>query len=218
MFEKLFKNIHWLIILYYAGGMALQYEEKSLALQQTSQQVEVIEVNIRKAEREKRQLQDFQQDIDEARNRVELVAQEVERIQRQLPSEISDTENLSIIRKAAEDINIKEISLNPGAERSQGFYFIKEYEFSGKGTFLQFLIFFERIGESQRILNINSVNLIRSAVEQRGRFQLIDVKATIEAYRYNQDHREDRGFDAAAEAAAEPAKEPEIPAGNIRRR
>jgi Tfp pilus assembly protein PilO len=200
--------------------MAMEYEVKVEEINQLTQQIEVAERNIRTANREKRQLEDFQKDIEEARNRVELVAQEVENIQRQLPTNIADTENLGIIRKAAEDINIRNISLSPGREIAQGFYFTKEYEFSAQGTFLQFLIFFERVGESQRILNINNVQISRSQIEQRGRFQLVDVKATIEAYRYNQDHREDRGFTENDENQNEEEATPAtntIPRGNIRR-
>lgn len=209
-----------MILFYYAFNMAMEYEMNVEQVDLLAQQIEVAERNIRNANREKRQLEDFQKDIEEARNRVELVAQEVENIQKQLPSTIADSENLGIIRAAAEAINIKNITLSPGREVPQGFYFTKEYQFSAQGTFLQFLIFFERIGESQRILNINNVQIMRSAIEQRGRFQLVDVKATIEAYRYNQDHKEDRGLPAAdapkAEEAAPAANT--IPRGNIRRR
>src|SRR5690606_6576315 len=111
------------------------------------------------------------------------------------PSEISDTENLSLIRSTAESLNIRGISLSPDSERSNGFYFVKPYTFSAKGTFLQFLIFFERIGESTRLFNIRELKFQRSREEQRGRFQLIEVSAIIEAYRYNQNHKESRDIE-----------------------
>ena len=57
------------------------------------------------------------------------------------------------------------------------------------------LIFFEKIGASERLLNIKSVEIRRSEEKQRGRFQLINANVTIEAYRYNKDHKEDRGID-----------------------
>jgi Tfp pilus assembly protein PilO len=219
--EKLFKNIYWMILLYYGFNMAMEYEINIEQIEQLEQQLEVTERNIRNANRERRQLVDFQKDIEEARNRVELVAQEVENIQRQLPSTIVDTENLGIIREAAETLNIKNITLSPRREIPQGFYFTKEYEFTAQGTFLQLLIFFERIGDSQRILNINSIEITRSQTEQRGRFQLVDLRATIEAYRYNQDHREERGFentDKTDTAGQEQEAANTIPRGNIRRR
>jgi Tfp pilus assembly protein PilO len=194
VFEKLAKNIHFIVLFYYAFTTFVEWQETVEMLEQLDQQVESIEGNIRRANREKREITQFEADIEEARSRIELVAQEVERSQQQLPSDVSDTENLSIIRRAAEELNIRDINLSPSGEQNNGFYFTKSYEFSGQGTFLQFLMFFERIGESRRLLNINNVSMQRSRQENRGRFQIIQVQSTIEAYRYNPDHREDRGI------------------------
>lgn len=199
MLEKIFKNIHFIVLIYYALISYTEWEEHQERVVQLEMEVQGLEGNIRRAEREKRQLAQFQIDIEEARNRIEFVAQEVERTQQQLPSDVSDTENLSIIRQAAEDLNIRDISLSPGGEANNGFYFTKSYNFSGKGTFLQFLMFFERIGESRRLLNINSVSFNRAEDQQRGRFQIIEVVSVVEAYRYNPAHREDRGFEEESE-------------------
>jgi Tfp pilus assembly protein PilO len=81
-------------------------------------------------------------------------------------------------------------------------FFVKKYEMRGYGTFLQFMVFFEKIAENERLLNINEIKLERRAGGQRGRFQVIDAQVIVEAYRYNPSHKEDRGFKEAASAPA----------------
>lgn len=211
---KLFKNLHLILFLYTGFVLFTKWEEHQIIIEQLDTQIPVLEGNIRDAKREKRDLENYVKDIDEARNRIELVALEVEKTQQQLPSEISDAQNFSIIREAAESLNIREVSITPSEEVLRGFYYAKTYNITAKGTFLQFLIFFEKIGESTRLLNIRNLTIIRSQQQQRGRFQLLDFGAAVEAYRYNQDYKEDRGVEDIKESI-EPAVE-QPPAGRRR--
>ncbi len=205
--EKIFKNIHILLFLYTGFVLFTKWEEHQILVEQLDFQIPALEGNIRDANREKRELENYIKDIDEARNRIELVALEVEKTQQQLPSEISDAQNFSIIREAAESLNIRGVSIIPSEEVSRGFYFAKTYNITAKGTFLQFLIFFEKIGESTRLLNIRNLTINRSQDQQRGRFQLLDFTAAVEAYRYNQEYKEDRGIEEIKESVAPPVEQ-----------
>jgi Tfp pilus assembly protein PilO len=189
-------NYTWVLILAYGGWEGyLLYEAYETDLLSLESQLPIVQNKIRKAKKEKKQIRTYLKDIEEAKSNIELVAKEVESLQKKLPESIKDTENLGLIKQIAEGLNIKNIFLSPGIEENKGFYFTKRYEFTATGTYLQFLIFFEKIGASERLLNIKTIEIKKSETRQRGRFQLINAKVIVEAYRYNPDHKEDRGID-----------------------
>lgn len=191
----LFKKLPLFIILYTAYTAYDMYEIHQTKLQESKDRVPVLQNQIKKAKQKKKDLKRYFQDIEEAKKNIELVAQEVEKVQRQLPSEISDAENLQLVKGIAEKLNIKNVFLQPKNEENKGFYYIKNYEMKATGTYLQFLIFFEKIAENKRLLNIRDVELKQLSSPQRGRFQLINTKIIIQAYRFNPNHKEDRGIE-----------------------
>jgi len=188
-------NYVWILIIAYGGWEAFTlYETFQTDLIGLESQIPIITRKIKKGQKEKKQIRAYLRDIEEAKSNIELVAKEVESLQKKLPDSIKDTENLGLIKQIAEGLNIKNIFLSPGIEENKGFYFTKRYEFTATGTYLQFLIFFEKVGASERLLNIKTIDIKKSQSRQRGRFQLVNAKVIVEAYRYNPDHREDRGI------------------------
>lgn len=171
----------------------MEFEEQKVLKQD---RIPALENKIRKSKKQKKQLAQYFKDIEKAKERIEKVAEEVEALQKKLPNNISDTQNLELIKGVAEGLNIKNVFLTPGNEENKGFYLTKRYEFNGTGTYLQFLVFFEKIAENDRLLNITSLTMSKTKKKQRGRFQLINCAANIIAYRYNPDHKEDRGIEA----------------------
>ncbi|MBC96234.1 MAG: hypothetical protein CME63_00650 [Halobacteriovoraceae bacterium] len=204
----LIQKIHILILLWGAWEGYLVYEAFNNKKLEIANQIPVLNQRIAKAQREKRQIKEYLRDIEEAKQNIEIVAKEVETLQRKLPETIKDAENLAMIKEIAEGLNIKNIYLSPGIEENKGFYFTKRYELSASGTYLQMLIFFEKIGVSERLLNIKNVEIKKSEEKQRGRFQLINAKVTIEAYRYNPNHKEDRGIDEIEKNFKDTKKKP----------
>lgn len=183
-----------MILAYGAWNIWVAYEEHTTKIKEISDSIPQIQSQINRARKEKKQIRFYLRDIEEAKKNIELVAQEVENLQKKLPEAIKDTENLGYLKKLADGLNIKKIYLSPGTEQNQGFYYTKKYEFSGTGTFLQFLILLEKIGNSERLLNVKELNFKRSEEKQRGRFQLTNARFVVEAYRYNPNHKEDRGI------------------------
>lgn len=194
MFQKLASKIHIFILLYAAFNIFKIWDENQQTKETVEMQIPALQGRITQSGRELKELKAYNEDIAEARARIEIVAQEVERSQRQLPAEISDLENLNLLRRTAEGLNIKDINVMPLQEELRTFYYVKKYEMRAHGTFLQFMIFFEKIAENERLLNINEIKLKRKADGERGRFQVIDAEVIIEAYRYNPEYREDRGI------------------------
>lgn len=185
----------YLVILFWGAWQGyVIWEEYDANIEEVLSRIPIINRKINKTKREKKQIKEYLRDIKEAKKNIELVAEEVENLQKKLPEEINDAENLGLIKQIAVSLNIKNIYLSPGVEENKGFYFSKRYELSASGTYLQILIFLEKIGLSERLLNIKSLQVTRSQEKQRGRFQIINAKVIIEAYRYNPNHREDRGI------------------------
>lgn len=192
--EKFFKLIHWVIILYAAWNCYVIFSEKEEEISNLENQIPPINMQITKTKKEIKQIRSYFKDIEDAKKKIEFVAMEVEKIQKKLPNIIDDTENLGLVKGVAEKLNLKQIFLSPGIEENKGFYYIKKYELSARGTYLQFLMLFERIANSEKLLNIKNVEFGQVAEKQRGRFQLIDGRVIIEAYRYNDRYKEDRGI------------------------
>lgn len=192
---KILKNIHWFIILIALFNIGMYVFETNEKIVEIQTQQETQRQSLAKAKKTKKEISNFYKDIDEAKGRIERVAQEIEKTQQLLPSEVSDTENISLLRKMAEDVNIKEVSIMPEGDDDRGFYIARRYKFRAKATYLQFLIMFEKISENKRILNVGELQFRKLEQPQRSKFQLIDGEFTLEAYKYNVNYKEDRGLD-----------------------
>jgi Tfp pilus assembly protein PilO len=192
--EKLLKNLHWFIILYALVNMGLAYMDHEERYNSIIAQEESVRAEFAKNKKTKRDITDFYKNIKEAKEKIERVALEIERTQQLLPSEISDTENIGLLRKIADDVNIKEVSISPEQEVDRGFYLARRYRFKAKATYLQFLIIFEKISENKRILNVGQLDFKKLEQPQRSKFQLINGEFVLEAYRYNINYKEDRGI------------------------
>lgn len=193
--DKLVSKIHYLIIIFALFSFYQSYEEHNMEIEQLQMQVPSVRANIQRRERELEQLKQYFQDIEETKQNIELVAREIERVQQQLPSNISPAENVDLIRRLAASLNISDLNVTPRGEEEKGFYFEQVYQVRGSGTFLQFLVFLEKLQEGQRIFNVTDVSLTRSEIPERGRFQRVDAEIIIKSYRYNERHREDRGIE-----------------------
>lgn len=159
-------------------------------------QIDIINNSIETKKRNKKELQNFFLDINEAKDRIERVALEIEKAQQQLPADLNDAEVIGFITRKADELNIREINISPEMkDDDKGFYSIRKYNFKAKGTYVQFLILFENIADYKRILNIGKVVFKRNNVQQRSRFQIIDGEIQVWAYRYNTGYKEDRGIE-----------------------
>jgi len=192
---KLLENIHWFIIALALFNIGNSYKEQDDKISEVIAQQQVQRDTLIKAKKTKREIALFYKNIDEAKSRIEKVVSEIEKTQQLLPSEISDTENISLLRKMAEDVNIKKLSITPERDEDREFYIARKYKFKAQATYLQFLIMFEKISENKRILNISELSFNKLEMQQRTKFQLIDGEFTLEAYRYNSAFKEDRGIE-----------------------
>lgn len=187
-------NIHMLILLYGLYGGWVLYDEHTVQLEEIISRGSGLEDEISKAQKKVKEIQEFSKKTDEYKVRVEEVAKNIETVQKQLPAETNDTQIITFFQTEINSLNMRDPSFTPGKEERSTYYISKEYNLNAKGTFLQFLIFFERIGTADRIYNIRNLRLFNPNVNQRGRFQIIEGSGTIEAFRFNPDFKVDRGF------------------------
>jgi Tfp pilus assembly protein PilO len=192
---KFLGKLHWLILAYALYGTYLKYEEHSIAIDGVTGQFSGIEQETKDTEKSLKEIQENMGKIAEFKTRVESVAKNIESVQRQLPADINDTQILTYLNQEMSSLNIKDTSIVPNTEQTGTYFVSKDYSFKGRGTFLQFLIFFERLGNADRIYNIKSLKLTNSSENQKGRFQLVNGESVIQAFRFNPDFKVDLGFD-----------------------
>lgn len=188
-------KLYLLLILY---GCFLTYEaysEIQIEREALQNEAQSFEARINKKKRELKKLKDYEKDVERKKEEIEIVAQKLEETQRRLPKDISDNESINLIKKIGESLKIKEVQIIPSGQEENGFYITKFYTFSGKGTYLQFLLLLENISKQERILNVRDINLSKISKTNKSRYEIINLAATIESYIYNPNHRENRGIE-----------------------
>lgn len=184
------------VFLFLYGGWTTYelWEQHDLRLTQIESEIPAVEAEIAKFKVKVKEISDFIKKADEYKVRVEEVAKNIESVQKQLPAETNDAQILSSFQSEMKTLNIKDTTLEPRTEETGQYFISKDYSVKANGTFLQFLIFFERIGNATRIYNIKSLKLTTSGASRKGRFQIVNGEAIIQAYRFNPSFRVDRGF------------------------
>ena len=195
MKDVLIKNLHWFIFAYAAQGLFLMYTEKDEQYQELISQTPAIKAKIQREKRKLVQIEEFKKNLAATKERVKEVVKQIEKVQKQLPTDVNDAEVQELLGNIAQKLKMKKPQQVPKKEENLGFYFAKEYEFKGRGTFLQSLIFFESLAKAERILNVKNVKIEHISDKVRSRFQIIDMQTTVESFRYNKDYKEKSGVE-----------------------
>ncbi len=193
------KNFHWLIIAWALQGIYVSYTEHEEMLLPVLESKPGIEETIVRLERQLKEIETFKKNLEQMKERLSEVRNQIEKLQRQLPSDVNDTVVLTFLSDEGKKINILNGQYSPSAESNNGFYIAKDYKMAAEGTFLQFLIMFEKIAASERILNIKNFNMTADRTNNRGFHQIIKMEASIESFRYNTNYVEDSGAQAIEE-------------------
>jgi Tfp pilus assembly protein PilO len=193
--NKFMANLHVIIILYGLYTAWTLYEEHMVQVDSLNEEFPRIEQDIVNTQRKIKEIEEFLKKTDEYKARVESVAKSIEEVQKQLPAETNDSQILTFLNSEINALNIKDPNLVPGKEEPSTYVISKEYNLKIKGTFLQFLILLEKIGNAERIYNIKTLKILASNEPKKGRFQIVNGEGVIQAYRFNPDFKVDRGFD-----------------------
>jgi Tfp pilus assembly protein PilO len=191
--ERIMKNFHYVVLINTGVAIFQNYEEMNVQIKQVQETVESLEEKIDLQINKNKRIREFEKDLEASKLRIKEVSSQIELVQRQLPNTILDTEILDYFSKQANDLNLKDVYLSPLKEENKDFYYSKQYEFKAVGTFLQFMIFFEKVSYNDRLLNIKSLVLSSKIGVHKGRFQLLQMNSVMEAFRYNPDYSKDIG-------------------------
>ena len=193
MKDILIKNIHFFILIYTAFINYEIYEEKSQEVITQQGILDSAEVRLKKSTADLAKVDQFNKDLKASKARVSAVVKEIEKVQRQLPSEIRDAEVQGILADITGDLRMLNPESAPKDEVDQGFYFSKEFEFRVKGTFLQSLIFYEKLenlSKVGRILNVRNLKIGEDPdADKRSRFKTLVLQTVVESFRYNPNYR-----------------------------
>jgi Tfp pilus assembly protein PilO len=204
---NLSKNLHFVVLALFFLMTMLDYEAHLSSVDEAQKKIPAARAKITKSKKKLKELKTFEENLVVSKKRVEEIATRINEVQKQLPTQISDTEVLDFIAKESSSINIKDSVINPKEEELNGFYYAKKYGFQGQGTFLQILVLFERIFNAERLFNIDKVVIKQSKEEfQKGRFHTVGIETEIESYRYNTEYQEKSGVAEIEKKFAKPKK------------
>ncbi len=192
--NKLIASIHWVVVGLGLWNIWFMYEDHSVQIEEVLSRETQIESEIGEKKKSLEEIKDYVRKADEFKARIEQVAKNIESTQRQLPQETNDDKIISFLKSEMGLLNIKEGSVISNQEQKSTYYISKDFSLKAEGTFLQFLVFFERLKEQDRIYSIKELKIINSNDKQKGRFKMLSFQGVIQAYRYNPDFKVDRGF------------------------
>lgn len=189
MIDQLTKYIHWFFLVY-AGYIGYEYQiELDQKLTEATGQLDTTKVQLARADKELKDVKKFEENLEQSKKKVREIVEKIEKVQKQLPSEIKDTQVNGKLESFANDLKMLNPVPVPKEEVNNKFYFSKDYNFDVQGTFLQFLIFYEKLevlSKTDRILNVKYLRMrIADESDARSRFQILNLSTTVEAYRYN---------------------------------
>ena len=166
------------------------YNENSVKIEGVKERNQIQRAKLKKTERQLKQVKKFQENLEESKSRVKEVVEKISEMQKQLPSDIKDIEVTGKLTDFATMLKMVNPEVTPAVEVNRNFYFSKDYNLDMQGTYLQALIFFEKLenlSKQDRILNVKYLKLsVSESADSRSRFKILDQTTTVEAYRYNE--------------------------------
>lgn len=184
--EKFLKFLPILALLYAANNCYTMYENYENQLTSLNSEIESQNAQKQQSMRTKADIEEYKRNIEIEKTKIARVEKEIEKIQQLFPSEISDNDNITLIRKYAEDVRVNQVTrVAPLGDEDKGFYIARPYHFAMKATYLQFIVLLEKLSDSERIINIRSIDFKINNENQKGKYQLIDGEITLETYKFN---------------------------------
>jgi Tfp pilus assembly protein PilO len=176
----------------------LGYEKHTLyseSLRTENENTPVIQGQLSRKKNELAEIELYFSEKDKMIERIHAATKEIEKSQKRLPDKADTANTLEEIKKIATNLNIKNLVFGvDNKEEDKGFYILNTYNLKATGTYLQFLIFLEKIAEQERILNVRTLTFTKAPKSGQGRFQLIAAEIEIEGYRYDVGHVEETGL------------------------
>lgn len=184
--DKIFPYLHWLLFLYAGWSLFEAYEEHGTNLEMKINELSSVETTFKSRNRKVMETQDFKKRKEESQQDLEKVEAELKKIKSKLISDGEQTQVLQDLSTDGETLNMQNLNFSPRQQITKGLYFVNGFDIKGSGTYLQLLIFLERLSFANRIYNIDQLSIKGKEQAKSGRLNFVDFNMTIEAYQYNE--------------------------------
>ena len=178
------KLLPWVLILYGFWGGYEVYETKTVENQALSGEISGLDVKLVKLQKTKKEIEVYYSDIETAKDKFKKISKEFELVQKKLPEKLDNKENFNLFKDIAKRMLIKEINFSIGKNRKKEGYVEKSYTVNGKGTYLQFLLFFEALYKYEQLFDVKNILFRTVDVQEKGRFQVVEGQFDINTYLY----------------------------------
>lgn len=180
-----------MIILFYGGYNCYNlFNEHQEAKEGLKQQLEAADVQLTKVKKKVAGIKQNEDKLREYENKVNEVRKQIDELKTRMPAESDRTAVLQELTNTAQELNLKEVNFNPVPRQDRGMYIANSISLGGKGTYLQFLILFEKILNNKRFFNVDNFLLTESPSDSKGRFIFVNVKADIQTFEYNTEYKD----------------------------
>ena len=182
MISKIIGKIHFAIIAYFIFGVYEKYIEHSDKIENLKNSQESKEAQVKKRQQDTATRELLESDVGSAKQRIENMAKELDLLKKKLPLRVSPEKDISLFESMINDVNMKNISVTSTGVKKEQSYVMSEYSITAQGTYLQLLIFLEKLAEMDRLLNVQSVILKTPEENVRGRYQVIDISTVVVSF------------------------------------
>jgi len=190
MKETLLKYLHLLIFFYGAWDLFGVHDEHLVLLKEIEDQIEPAQVQLEKIKKKVENIKENEEKLKRFEASIEEVKSQIRLLQKKMPPASEQTAVLQELTNTSKELNLKDVNFSPLPRLEKGLYFVNGIELKGKGTFLQFLIFFENVLRTERYFNIDKIVITDSPSENKGRFIFVEVNAAIQTFEYNEGYKE----------------------------
>ncbi len=190
MSKQLFKILPLLLVAYAIFSCYTLYTEHEENVVMLQDQLNSADSQLVKIKKKVANIKRNEEKLSEYETKIIEVHKQIEDLKVRMPSESDQTAVLQELTNTAQELNLKEVTFNPAPKVDRGMYLINTISLSGKGTYLQFLILFEKIKASKRFFNVDNFQLVESPADNKGRFIFVNVKADLQTFEYNQNYKD----------------------------
>lgn len=186
--DKIPINLIMFVLLAYKGyDVYVFMNDPQSDLNQRVATIEELQGDMQKLELRVKEIEKFKLTLDQKRESLRTIAQELENLKTSLGSEIDVPAFIKMVTTEARKLGMSVGSIRPAAVLQRDLYNEQAFEISFKGIYVQLLVFLQRLSKMQNIVRIESMDMRpmnNNASVTAKRYVDLDGRIQIKAYSY----------------------------------
>ena len=162
------KLLPWMLILYGLWGGYEKWDVKMAESDSLVQELSGLKSKLVKLQKAKKEIEAYYADIETEKNNIKKISKEFEFVQKKLPEKQNDKENLQLFADIAKRMLIKEMTFSQGNDKKKTGYIERSYTATAKGTYMQFLLFFESLYKYERLFDVKNILFKAASTGRKG--------------------------------------------------